>query len=129
MALLVSGTVDIASDEAMAALNEQERAQKLAVKEVVLETPMWSNVAFAVAVVFGVLGSIALIRRSNHAMMLFVISLIGVLVQNAYNYLLSDSIQRIGVGLSPFVILVAFILVPLAWFCANRNWYPKQTDE
>lgn len=122
MVLMVTGTVDIASDEAMAGLTESQRSQKMATNEVILSTPMWSNVAFAIAVGFGLAGSIALLMRRKVALPIFVFSLFGVLVQNSYNYLLSDAIEKIGVGLSPLVIAVAIALVPFALFCSKKRW-------
>lgn len=122
MVLMVSGNLDIASEAAMAKMDENQKAQTLATQDVILSTPMWANVAFAFAVGFGVLGSVALLMRSRVAIPLFIISLIGVLAQNSYNYLLSDAVETMGVGLSPMVILVAVALVPFALSCARRGW-------
>lgn len=122
MVLMVTGTLDIASEEAMAGLTEAQRSQKMTTKDVILSTPMWSNVAFAIAVGFGVAGSIALLMRRKVALPIFVISLVGVLVQNAYNYLLSDAVEKIGVGLSPMVILMAVALIPFTLFCSSKRW-------
>ena len=122
MVLMVSGTLDIASEEAMAKMAEAQRTQTLTTKEVILSTPMWANVAFAVAVGFGVLGSIAMLMRKKLAVPFFIVSLIGVLAQNSYNYLLSDAVEKMGVGLSPLVILVAIVTVPFALFCSRRGW-------
>ena len=121
MVLMVSGKLDIASEQALANMNEAQRTQTLVTKDVILSTPMWSNVAFAVAVGFGILASIALLMRKRIALPFFVISLVGVLVQNSYNYLLSDAVQKIGVGLSPAVIAVAILMIPFAWFCSKRG--------
>lgn len=121
MVLIVSGNLDIANEQALAQMNEAQRSQTIVTKEVILSTPMWSNVAFAIAVGFGSIASITLLMRRSIALPLFVISLIGVLVQNSYNYLLSDAVQKMGVGLSPIVILVAILMIPVAWFCARRG--------
>ena len=122
MVLMVTGALDIASEEAMAGLTEAQLTQKMTAKDVILSTPMWSNVAFAIAVGFGVAGSIALLMRRKVALPIFVISLVGVLVQNAYNYLLSDAVEKIGVGLSPMVILMAVALIPFTLFCSSKRW-------
>ena len=122
MVLMVTGTFDIASEEAMANLTEAQRAQTVTTKEVILGTPMWSNIAFAFAVGCGVAGSVALLMRRRIATPLFIVSLAGVLVQNAYNYLLSDAVAKIGVGLSPVVILIAIALVPYSMFCGKKAW-------
>ena len=122
MVLMVSGTVDIANEQAMATMNEAQRTKTLVTKDVILSTPMWANVAFAIAVGFGVLGSIALLRRRTIAAPFFVVSLLGVLAQNSYNYLLSDAVEKMGVGMSPIVILVAIITVPFAFYGSRRGW-------
>ena len=122
MVMIVSGQLDIASEQAMANMNEAQRAQTLVTKEVILSTPTWANIAFAVAVGFGVMGSVALLMRKRIAVHFFVVSLIGVLAQNAYTYLLSDAVEKMGVGMSPVVIAVAIACVPFALFCARRAW-------
>ncbi len=122
MVLMVSGNLDIASDQNLANMDEAQRTQTLVTKEVILSTPMWANIAFAVAVGFGVLGSIALLMRKRAAVPFFIVSLMGVLTQNLYSYLLSDAVEEMGVGLSPVVILVAIVTVPFALFCTHRGW-------
>lgn len=125
MVLIVSGNFDIASEQALSQMDEAQRAQTLVTKEVILSTPMWSNVAFAVAVGFGVLGSLAFLMRKKIAVPFFILSMIGVLVQNSYNYLFSDAVEKMGVGLSPVVILVSIVTVPLAWSCTQRDWFTR----
>jgi len=122
MVLMVSGTLDIASEEALAGLTESQRSQQITTKEVILSTPMWSNVAFAIAVGFGLAGSIALLLRRKVALPFFVVSLLGVLVQNSYNFLLSDAVEKMGAGLSPLVIGVAVALTPFTLYCSNKKW-------
>ena len=127
MVLMVSGNLDIANEQALAKMDDAQRTHTLVTKEVILSTPLWANVAFAVAVGFGVLGSIALLLRKRIAVAFFVISLIGVLAQNSYNYLLSDAVEKMGVGMSPVVILVAILTVAFVVFCSRRGWIAKPT--
>ncbi len=98
-----------------AGLNEQQ-------VELTLATPSWVNIAFGVAVSFGVLGCIALLFKRKIAVFLFVISLIGVIAQNVYIFFLSDTLAVTGAGASPAVIAGAIVLVPFAIYCANRKW-------
>ena len=100
---------------AEAGLNEQQI-------ELTLATPTWVNIAFGVAVIFGVLGCLALVMRKIAAIPLLILSLLGVAAQNTYMYLLSDTVQVMGVGASPFVILGAVALVPFAMFGGRRGW-------
>ena len=85
-------------------------------------TPAWVNVAFGVAVVFGVIGCIVLLLRKKSAIPVLAVSLLGVLAQNTYLYFLSNSVEVMGVGLSPIVMVVAIALVPFAMFCAKQGW-------
>jgi len=107
----------IGNSEAMAAAGFSEAQQ-----EVFDATPTWSNVAFAIAVIFGVLGCIALLMKKKLAIPLLVISLLGVLAQNTYFYFLSNSVEVMGVQLTPLVILISVLLVPFAIFCAGKGW-------
>ena len=107
----------IGNAEAMTAANLNDEQQAL-----INATPSWVNIAFAVAVIFGVLGCIALLMRRKFAIPLFVISLLGVLAQNTYVFFMSNSVELMGVGLAPIVITVAILLIPFAIFCAGKGW-------
>ena len=98
-----------------AGLNEQQ-------VELTLATPAWVNVAFATAVIFGVLGCLALLIKSKRAVPMLIISLVGVLAQNTYMYFLSDTVQVMGVGASPMVIVGAIALIPFALYGAKQGW-------
>ena len=91
--------------------------------ELTLSTPTWVNIAFGVAVVFGTLGCVLLVMKSRLAVPALVVSLLGVLAQNTYMYLLSDTVKVMGVGASPMVIAGAIILVPYALYCAKCEWF------
>lgn len=90
--------------------------------EVTLATPGWVNVAFGTAVIAGVLGCLCLLLQKKAALPLLIVSLVAVMAQNTYMYLLSDTIEHMGVGASPFVIAVAIFLVPYAFRCLSRDW-------
>ena len=107
----------IGNAEAMTAANLNDEQQAL-----INATPSWVNIAFAVAVIFGVLGCIALLLRRKFAITLFVISLLGVLAQNTYVFFMSNSVELMGVGLAPIVILIAILLIPFSMFCAGKGW-------
>lgn len=108
----------IGNAEAMTSANLNDEQQAL-----INATPSWVNISFAVAVIFGVLGCIALLMRRKFAIPLFVISLLGVLAQNTYVFFLSDTIEIMGsVGMAPLVILAAILLIPFAIFCAGKGW-------
>jgi hypothetical protein len=64
--------------------------------EIIENTPAWATAAFAVAVWFGLLGCIVLLMRKKIAKLLFIISLVGVLVQLVYNLFLTNVIEVFG---------------------------------
>ncbi len=107
----------IGNAEALAAAGLTEEAIEL-----VNSTPTWVNVAFGFAVIFGVIGCVALLLRANWGIPALIISLMGVLAQNTYAYFLSNSIELMGVGLSPIVIPVSIATVPFAIYAAKQGW-------
>ncbi len=117
LALFVMAMTILNNKESLvkAGLNEQQA-------ELTLSTPTWVNIAFGIAVIFGVLGCIALLIKKKAAIVLLIISLLGVLAQYSYMYLLSDTVEIMGVGASPLVIAGAIALVPFSIFCANKGW-------
>lgn len=90
--------------------------------ELILATPTWVNVAFGVAVIFGVLGSAALVMQKRLAVPLLAISLIGVLAQNTFVFLLSDTVAIMGVGAAPAVIVGAVAVLGMAVLGQTKHW-------
>jgi hypothetical protein len=77
-------------------------------------TPVWATSAYAVAVTAGVLGSLFLLLRKAWAVPLFVLSLIGIVVQDLHAFVLSNGLEVWGTGgiyLPVIVIVVAIALV------------------
>jgi hypothetical protein len=58
--------------------------------------PAWVTSAYAIAVNAGALGCVLLLLRKSWAIPVFVLSLLGVLVQFGYNYLIADGIAVFG---------------------------------
>jgi len=76
--------------------------------------PFWVVAAWGLAVWGGVLGSLLLLLRKRLAAHLFLLSLIGIVVSKAHNYLLSNGLKVMGgVGSLSFaaVILVIGVLL------------------
>ena len=90
--------------------------------ELTLSIPIWVNIVFGIAVISGVAGCIGLLFRMRFAVMVLGISLMAVLLQNVYMYLLSDAVKIMGVGASPFVIMGSIALVPFAWYGVQKQW-------
>ncbi len=84
----------------------------------ITNTPAWGHSGYAIAVNAGVLGAILLLLRKAWAMPLFVISLVGVLVQDLDAIILRDAIEAWGPsGLAlPIVVIV---------ICVFEIWYTR----
>lgn len=94
---------------ANAGLTEEQMAH-------ILATPKWAHSGYAIAVNAGVLGAILLLLRKIWAIPLFVLSLVGALVQDLDAFILRDAMEAWGPGawyLPVFVIVV----------CAFEIWY------
>lgn len=87
--------------------------------------PAWTVAATAAAVFGGALGCIGLILRKRWALPLFVVSLIGVVVQDIGLFALADGASLAGpvaLALQGVVLLVAIALVLLARKAIGRGW-------
>jgi len=90
-----------------------------------LGMPGWAWGAYAVAVGAGTLGAVALLLRRGWAVGLFVVSLVAVLVQFSYPFLLTDALSVMGMAmawlpLAVVVIAVAEVVLSRAW--KARGW-------
>ncbi|BCY29670.1 hypothetical protein [Flavobacterium okayamense] len=93
--------------------------------KMIAEAPAWAMSAFAIAVFGGVLGCILLLMRKKLAKTVFVISLIGILVQMYYNFFVIDSIAVYGPGAMAMPIMIILFAVFLIWYanyCIKKNW-------
>lgn len=88
--------------------------------------PLWIAVAYAVAVGFGLAGSLSLLLRKAWAQSLFVVSLIAVLIQFGWTFLATPILTTVGpLGSIPFpafIIIVAALLVWFSGFAAKKGW-------
>ena len=84
--------------------------------EIVDNSPAWVTAAFAIAVFAGVLGCIALLLRKSWAKSLFILSLIGIVVQMTYNLFISKAIEVEGYGAIIIAIVVMLFGLFLLWF-------------
>ena len=104
---------------------EMVAALPAAQQQVHAATPAWINIAFGVAVVFGVLGSLALLLRKRLAPPLFLVSLLAIVVQMVGAYAVTPVWQVSGpAGLAMPVMLVV-IAAYLYWYAqkaAAKGW-------
>ncbi len=88
-------------------------------------TPAWATGAFAIAVWGGALGCILLLLRKKLSKIVFVVSLIGILVQMYYNIFMSNSMEVYGPGGLVMPIMVLLVGIGLIWMAdmaEKREW-------
>jgi len=104
--------------EAMAQLSQAEQDMYAA-------TPIWVDIAFGCAVIGGTLGCLALLLRKAFAFYLLIISLVGVVVQMSYVFLVSNAIEVYGPSSAIMPSIVMIIAIALVWFansCKTKDW-------
>ena len=82
----------------------------------IANTPSWAIAAFAIAVFGGLLGAFALLLRKKWARPLFLVSLIGIIVQMVYNLFISNAMEVYGSGAIAMPIMVLVVGIILLWF-------------
>ena len=93
--------------------------------EMVNSIPAWATAAFAIAVFGGVLGSIGLLLRKKWAKSIFVLSLIGIIVQMTYNVFISGAMEVYGPGAIAMPIMTLLFGIILVWFSKkgiSKGW-------
>ena len=89
------------------------------------QTPSWAMGAFAVAVIGGVVGCIALLLRRAWALPLLLASVIGLVVQFSQAIFATDSLELYGAQvliLPIFTFTVGIGLIALAVTAKRRTW-------
>ena len=84
--------------------------------------PLWATSAHAIAVTAGVIASILLLVRKSLALPVYVVSLIGVVVQDLHAFVVSDGV---GVWGSGSLVLPAIVLI----FCITEIWYSRNAKK
>lgn len=89
------------------------------------EAPEWLDAAFGIAVVGGFLASIMLLARNLFAVVLFSLSLLGVLAQNSYSFFMSDTFEVLGPNAMVMPLVVTALSVGLMLYSIamkNQGW-------
>ncbi|MGB0837632.1 MAG: hypothetical protein ACPGRE_05985 [Flavobacteriaceae bacterium] len=74
--------------------------------------PAWATAAFATAVFSELLAAVLLFFKSKWAYYLFILSLVAVLIQNGYNFLVQDYIAMdLGQSILPAIIIIVNLLM------------------
>lgn len=85
--------------------------------------PGWAWAAYGVAVLAGLGGAVCLFLRKRAAALLFPISLIAVLVQFSYPFILADGLNRLGAGALVFPMIIIGMAALQSWLA--RDWTAK----
>lgn len=110
MGVLSFYTHTFISDKALAALPQNER-------ELYGDYPIWTTIVFAIAVFFGLFGSIGLLVKKRWAKLCFVISLCAIIPQMIHNVFFTKSMDVYGPGQAATMpILVVLFGIFLVWF-------------
>jgi hypothetical protein len=85
-------------------------------------TPTWATSAHAIAVTFGVLGSLLLLFRKSWAVPVFAISFVGIVVQDVHAFVIGNALEVFGSGnalILPSIVLV--IGAALIWYSLSAK--------
>ncbi len=94
-------------------------------QQVYLATPGWVNVAFAFAVLGGVLGALGLLLRRRWAVPMFQVSLLGLLVQLVGGYLVTPAWSAFGpagLAMPALLLVIALALLFYARHARGSGW-------
>jgi hypothetical protein len=86
------------------------------------QTPVWVTSAFAISVTAGVLGSLLLLLQKAWAVPAFVVSLVAVLAQNFYSFVLGEVTAVFGT--TPVMVQSAVIVIAAALI-----WYSRKAKD
>jgi hypothetical protein len=106
------------SPETLAALPADQRSLHEA-------TPPWVNIAFGVAVFGGVLGALGLLMKKCWAVWMFLLSLLGLVVQLASVYAMTPAWQVQGPAGAILPVVLVLIAAFLWWYArkaAVKGW-------
>jgi len=106
------------SDESLALLPVAEQ-------ELYNSYPMWTIVAFGIAVLGGFLGSIGLLRKRKWSKLLFIISLFGIVPQMIHNVFFTKTLEVYGPEAALMPMMVVVFGAFLVWFAdlgIKKSW-------
>ena len=87
--------------------------------------PLWGTIAFAIAVFGGALGCILLLLRKALALIVFVVSLLGVMIQLAPSFKLAGEINMTPSSIFMMMVMPLIISAFLAWYTLqtqSKGW-------
>lgn len=106
------------SDEALNALPVAER-------DLYNNYPLWTKIAFAIAVFGGTIGSVGLLMKKKWAKSAFIVSLIAIIPQMTHNLFFTITREVYGPGSEIMPLFIIIFGVFLVWFSAlgiKKSW-------
>ncbi len=106
------------TDEALQALPIAER-------DLYGSYPLWTKIAFAIAVFGGAIGSIGLIMKRKWAKSAFIVSLVAIIPQMIHNLFYTKAREVYGPGTEIMPVLIIVFGIFLVWFSAfgiQKSW-------
>ena len=89
-------------------------------------TPTWATSAHAVAVTFGVLGSLLLLFRKSWAVPAFVVSFLGIVVQDVHAFIISNALEVFGgvnaLIIPSIVLVIGAALIGYSLSVKKKGW-------
>ncbi|GAB3013604.1 hypothetical protein [Bowmanella dokdonensis] len=124
--MLVWNLLGVAAFFMHVTLSPDALAQLPAEQQVLYENiPVWSTLAFAVAVCCALAANILLLMRNALALPLFVLSLLGILVQQYYNFMVVDSLGVMGPSslvMPALIMIFALALIIVSHRGKQQSW-------
>ena len=117
---VMAWVMDLMTDEA--ALAELSEAQR----QLYTSRPSWLFGVYAVAIFSGLAGAAGLLVRKPWAITAFGLSLVAIIVQFGYTFLVMDAYRLLGATALPFPLVIFAIGVSLLWFSVwsrKRQWF------
>lgn len=93
--------------------------------DIINNTPAWAVAAFAIAVFAGLLASVFLLLRKRIAYALFLISLIGIIVQLYHNLFVVNSVDIYGPAAAVMAVLIlvfGLVLLFFSKYAIKKGW-------
>jgi hypothetical protein len=87
--------------------------------------PAWATSAFAIAVTTGVIASLLLLVRNALALPIYIVSLVSVLLQDVYSFVLTDSLAVWGSNalyMPTFVVVVGIVEIWYSRAAKAKGW-------
>ncbi len=102
------------SEEALATLPEAEQA-------LYASTPALITAAYAIAVFGGTLACIGLLMKKAWAVPVFIVSLVGIIIQMGHGIFLTDLIATMGMGAVVGPLIITLVAVYLVWYSKDAQ--------